>query len=542
MRTQPHRYVAALIAALGIALPHSRAGAAEPASSIAPPDRIHWDCPHGHAIGGARVATFQPEGLGRFELSDLDSALHADYDRYLATADGTTLYSELRFSYISRVGQTVPMLDAIYTVGESGPGNAINLTRVTDKDFVKDPTDDRNLVIVPVGTSVRFVFYHDGQQLNDTSTIDVVRVAGDGTKGGVRRAQVSAKNSTPPRDLLAPNNRMRSELAVGDVVPLVLNCQLTVKKIVPPDEQRKILGWVEFDPIPAGQGSTVCKYLFGRPFSDASVGTDPAFEKLMADNHVRKGILAPRGMREFITTRNDLSRIAGPVHLEARVDGHDSQFTWTFDADFRGDGADGMAKTREMFPLPRYRETKWYATQYLSDLRKIRTHATSDTSAIFGGKHDEASISSPEQLAGGNIRAYRQNVVWAIMGRWWGEPPTFRQLLDACPLLKSPYSEKALDAYMDDKPVWSYSTSFCDNPATAGWRVEALAKIRPGLEALLRKLGFVESERTTHIWLLRDPNGTEQHTWERPSDACVVSITPLGDKIAVGYQGPLRQE
>ncbi|HEX3997063.1 MAG TPA: hypothetical protein VHX65_00765 [Pirellulales bacterium] len=222
--------------------------------------------------------------------------------------------------------------------------------------------------------------------------------------------------------------------------------------------------------------------------------------------------------------------------VEACIDGYNSLLVWTFDADFRGDGDDGMPKAREQ--LAGYRETDRYFSNRFVDLQAIRSHTIPGTSTVFGGVSDLVSVTSPEQLSGGNVRVYRQNVIWAAIGDWSVEPPTLRQLLDACPMLKPPGSQKSLEAFMDDKPAWSYSTLFSDDPAVAGWRIETPAKVRPDLEALLLKLGFRESDRTTHVWLPHEENGAERHTWPRSSDAASVSITRISDKIEIGYHGP----
>jgi hypothetical protein len=149
----------------------------------------------------------------------------------------------------NRIGQAAPMLDAVYRAAGS-PGNGIDFKRVADNDVVKELTDDRNLIVVPVGTSVRFVFHHSGGPLDDTSAIEVLSVTGSGAKCDPRRARVSVQNSAPAHGLTAGNNHATLEFPVGGVLPLVLNCQLAVKKIVPPNEKRKILGWVEFSPDP----------------------------------------------------------------------------------------------------------------------------------------------------------------------------------------------------------------------------------------------------------------------------------------------------
>ncbi|HEX3997062.1 MAG TPA: hypothetical protein VHX65_00760 [Pirellulales bacterium] len=274
MRGIVRRTFALVAIAIGIALPDSRLIGDEPPTRILPPDTVQWSAPMNH--GGVRGSSPHVD-TGRFQLAGADSSMEGTtvllpvetlrtyYGRYLAATDCSVTYANLWFSYKFHIGQAAPMLDAMYR-SSGNPGNGIHFKRLTDDVSVKNLPDDRNLVIVPVGTSLRFVFFGRGGQLDERSSIEVVQLTGDDTAGSPRRARITVRTATTPREFATGGKPAKPEVAVGDTIPLAMSCQLAVKKIVPPDEKRAILGWVEFDPTPRGQESAICKH-FASPNS-----------------------------------------------------------------------------------------------------------------------------------------------------------------------------------------------------------------------------------------------------------------------------------
>jgi hypothetical protein len=171
--------------------------------------------------------------------------LKADYGIDITTTDGEKLAAGLRLDYRFEAGDSMPMLDQMY---QAVPTNhfAAELKRVTDDDLVKNLPKDRSLIVLPVGSSLELQI---GVHPPDSSIIDVAKIAGGDAPASPRRVRVAVNNVTRA-GLHARSDPNTYDAAVGDVLPLVMECQLTVKKIVPPDEKHKILGWVEFSPNP----------------------------------------------------------------------------------------------------------------------------------------------------------------------------------------------------------------------------------------------------------------------------------------------------
>jgi hypothetical protein len=226
-----------------------------------PPDNVFWHCEIPH--GGPSIPP-ERQSAGRWLLTYLRihdntqpvaGTLTAGYGRYLPATDGSKPHAGLSLSFELMTGETLPIFGAMYRVTELKEGNDIRFKRVTDKDFVKNLTDDRGLIIIPVGAGVRYLFYEAGRQLRDTCIVDVKSVTPDTANGGKPSAKVYVEdrvNSNRGHGLATPVKKDFSVI-VGDILPLVMGCQLTVTKIVPTDEKRKILGWVEFSPDPPKQ-------------------------------------------------------------------------------------------------------------------------------------------------------------------------------------------------------------------------------------------------------------------------------------------------
>ena len=223
-----------------------------------PPTSVDWFC---DVSNGAIPPTQM--NAGRWRLVNLNvnedkhpfvGTLHTSYSRYISAGDGSRPHVNFNFSFELKAGESLPIFDALYRVVEVKPGNYMRLKKVTDEKLARDITSDRSLIVVPVGSGIHFVFYQDGQRFGDTSIVRVSAVV-VGDRAGADRARSHTRTRRRAIRLTGATTPS-TQRSAGDAVPLVRGCQLTVKKIVPPDEKDHILGWVEFSPDPPKRGGT----------------------------------------------------------------------------------------------------------------------------------------------------------------------------------------------------------------------------------------------------------------------------------------------
>lgn len=147
-----------------------------------------------------------------------------------------------------KIGQIVPMLGAIYRVSDvSAPPNTLKMDRLSDSDLLKTVPVSPDSITVAVGNGFDLTPLGSG---------------GEGSGGGVtiskftipknKYALLTATASISTSVIVAPRNswirKREQDLIVGDVVPFAGNYELVVRKIVPPDDEPHVVGWVEFRP------------------------------------------------------------------------------------------------------------------------------------------------------------------------------------------------------------------------------------------------------------------------------------------------------
>jgi hypothetical protein len=145
------------------------------------------------------------------------------------------------------IGQLAPLPNALYkVVGLDPVRNEIKLERVKDAEVPKDIAIDRSSVAVPANTELML----PANAYDAGSTVELKAIKIGKGQGQKINAAVEVSNTFPKKD--SPRESItevkRFDLAVGDEINLVHGYRFTVRKIVPPDEKRKIIGWVEFTP------------------------------------------------------------------------------------------------------------------------------------------------------------------------------------------------------------------------------------------------------------------------------------------------------
>jgi hypothetical protein len=152
------------------------------------------------------------------------------------------------FDYTLPKGSVVPMLGAVYTVTDaSSDGDRAKLDRVADAELLKEIGVDPDSTAVPLGMPVYFAF-GIGKGNPDHAAITVKRIAAPAA-GKPAEAHITLEYSGT--SYLRPPGLEEAVVTVGDDVRLPRGVKLEVRRIVPPDEKRKIVGWVELSPKPS---------------------------------------------------------------------------------------------------------------------------------------------------------------------------------------------------------------------------------------------------------------------------------------------------
>jgi len=148
---------------------------------------------------------------------------------------------EADFSYKLRPGETVPMLGAVYSVREISMNPLrVKLERVTDADLLKQFDLHSGSTAIPLGCSAVFSFSNPASELAGENLVKVKSVAAGGADGSAPVARISTGAMVQPRK--------ETSVKEGDQIELVDHCKLRVVKIVGPDKNRGIAGWIEFSP------------------------------------------------------------------------------------------------------------------------------------------------------------------------------------------------------------------------------------------------------------------------------------------------------
>lgn len=174
--------------------------------------------------------------------------------------------SGANFGYKLRPKETLPMLGAIYSVREIGMNPLrVKLERVTDGELLKRVDVGAGSMAIPLDCSANLSFRGGASGLSDTSLVEVKAVTAGGPNGGAPTARLTlshmeylgpeaAKGPTPVKVWTA-----EPDVKAGDTVELVDHRKLRVVKIVPPEKDHGIAGWVEFDPAPSRKGENAEK-------------------------------------------------------------------------------------------------------------------------------------------------------------------------------------------------------------------------------------------------------------------------------------------
>lgn len=147
-------------------------------------------------------------------------------------------------------GDVVPLINGIYIIKELNElANKITLARLVDEKLLAEVATSPDGIAVPIGHAVHVSVKGTSQD----SSIAVIRINGHSTERRNALARVESHNHILIRPGLGEDRRSVRDLAVGDSVQLVDGFELVVRRIVPRDEKRKIVGWVEFTPPRAAE-------------------------------------------------------------------------------------------------------------------------------------------------------------------------------------------------------------------------------------------------------------------------------------------------
>ena len=196
--------------------------------------------------------------------------LHFSVTRELSDACDSSIDFYLYYRNLVE-GQRVALLGAAYEVSElsqnalisrqSRPGeppvmvangfNILKFRRITDPTLLKDIGSGEKSIIVPIGGSCWFQLSENGRVRSEQAAVDVTKIAAAKSTGRKALASIHLQHLGKPTDRLYITTSDKSDLdiAEGDTVQLVRDYKFKVRKIVPPDKKRKIVGWIEFTPV-----------------------------------------------------------------------------------------------------------------------------------------------------------------------------------------------------------------------------------------------------------------------------------------------------
>lgn len=147
-----------------------------------------------------------------------------------------------------KIGQVVPMLGAIYrVVNISAPPNTLELERVTDPTLLREVgVAAGNVAVVPDNS----FGLRSGPIFSGSSGggVTISKVTPPANEKAALTAVASVHSLVKFKPTESWDRKREQELMVGDIVPIVENYELVVEKIVPRDDDRHIVGWVEFRP------------------------------------------------------------------------------------------------------------------------------------------------------------------------------------------------------------------------------------------------------------------------------------------------------
>jgi hypothetical protein len=224
-----------------------------------------WPADSLEFVGGQRysLATKIPDapGLSNFvhvgtKPNSSSTSVNLDFCVDAVRTPGVnTPWDFARFDFTLEPEQVVSMLGGVYTVADiSGNPIRVKLVRVVDAELLKEIGLVPDSVVVPLGKGVGFRF-DVGSEHSDSNTITVKTIAAAGPNGRPPEARILLEYSGGSYQ---PRPAVDATIAVGDVLRLLRGTRLTVRRIVPPDEKRKIVGWVELSPNPSEKpGKTV---------------------------------------------------------------------------------------------------------------------------------------------------------------------------------------------------------------------------------------------------------------------------------------------
>jgi hypothetical protein len=339
---------------------------------------------------------------------------------------------------------------------------------------------------------------------------------------------------------------------------------LTVRNIVPRDEKRHIVGWIELDArssqapatgpkheaapkgtvrdlastIPHRRSSPVFPTIVEEMVADAEIGTDPAFDKVAKEQRLRAGTLIPSGLRNFLASWTGYSIERANVGFGLR--GGEVDLTWNFYLVLPDEPHGPKASITQRLlkeaiagpqtqPLSAYLRdmTEKYAAtgaapkESVGPFLRITRHTVEEVAFLEG----------VTQRLGD--RKWSTCLDWTLSHNYRGEAPTFAKLLTTFPWLRSPALEQPFFDNLKDCPVFAYDVKI--GGRFSDWMAEVPESATPGLESLLKVDGFLRRDKAVELKPPFWPRGTEQRSWHRNSDWTDASVIPLSGKKHVQF-------
>ncbi len=465
-----------------------------------------------------------------------------------------------------RVGDFLPVFGSLYRVDkivDQGPPKGregkdwMSMSLAETKSLPRGLTFKEGSIAIPLARGIHFEPAY-GVIVDVSAKADAVQ-AGPGDGRGQIVEITMREYGPPPAGSRAGNSFVTKTTAMklhtGDALTIG-KCAFKVQNIVPRDEKRHIIGWIELESEPAPEPAAVphdkgaaksterdvvstvpprraiqtFPAIIKEMVADAEIGADPAFDKLAKEQGLRAGATLPSELRKFLASWTGCSIERANVSFGLRSG--EANFAWNCylvlpDEPHGAKAGITRRLMREAIAGPQ--------TQPLSAYLRDMTQKCAATGAApiepLGPflRITRHTVEEPAFLEGVAQRPgdgkWSARLDWNVMGYYRGEAPTFAELLNTCPWLKSPALENPFFEKVRDCPVFAYNVKL--GPRFSDWMVEVPESATRGLESLLKEKGFVAREKAIKLKPPFWPPETEQHTWYRGSDWTSASLIPL---------------
>jgi hypothetical protein len=287
----------------------------------------------------------------------------------------------------------------------------------------------------------------------------------------------------------------------------------------------------------------------------AEMGTNADFDKFKTGWRIAPEIVAPKGFHQVLVDADAKRRSRLYFHFRAAP--RHLILTWSVDVRIEADENEAAKTWSNALQRAGYHDRHGTVAPALAAAFKEMDEALpkppdSDGSSprtygkLSGSTLEAIRFPAVQGLVGGRVVSSGTEVMWCLIHRYDGPPPTVEELWTAVPSLSPMFHEKPLIDRLKREPAFEYvndCTLHDVKGMNLGWSLKTNAKVRADVEAILAQEKFVSRDKALPIQNYRGHGAAEQFMWRRDADSTTASLViPAKDKsvIGVGCQSPQR--